>query len=60
VTIRIATAGSRGNFEALVRAMEQHGMHPCIDRVFPVDSFAEAFGYLERGGHFGKVVLELR
>jgi NADPH:quinone reductase-like Zn-dependent oxidoreductase len=57
VTIRIATAGSRQSFEALVRVLEERKLRPAIDRAFPVSEFREAFGYLERGGHFGKVAL---
>jgi NADPH:quinone reductase-like Zn-dependent oxidoreductase len=57
VTIRIATAGSRRSFQALNRVLEERKLRPAIDRVFPVSSFRDAFGYLERGGHFGKVAL---
>lgn len=56
-TLRIATAGSRRDFEALTRAMEQHRLRPPIDRVFPVAEYPAAFEHLQRGGHFGKVVL---
>lgn len=57
VTLRIATAGSRRDFEALTRAMEQHQLRPPIDRVFSVADYLLAFEHLQRGGHFGKVVL---
>lgn len=57
VTLRIATAGSRRDFEALILAMEQYQLHPPIDRVFPVADYQAAFEHLQRGGHFGKVVL---
>ena len=57
VTIRIAAASSRRDFEALARAMEQHQIRQAIDRVFPVHDYAAAFEQLQAGGHFGKVVL---
>lgn len=57
VTIRVATAGSRRDFEALARAMEQHRLRPPIDGVFPVAEYSAAFEHLQRGGHFGKVAL---
>jgi NADPH:quinone reductase-like Zn-dependent oxidoreductase len=30
---------------------------PIVDRVFPFDRIQDALAYLERGEHFGKVVL---
>lgn len=57
VTVRIATAGSRHDFEALTRALEQHRLRPPVDRVFAVADFPSAFEQLQRGGQFGKIVL---
>jgi len=57
VTIRVATAGHRQSFEALVRVMEQQKIKPPIDRVFPIKAFREALDYLAGGGRFGKVGL---
>jgi NADPH:quinone reductase-like Zn-dependent oxidoreductase len=59
VAIRIATAGSRASFEALVDATEYHGIHPCIDRTFELRHLDDALDHLTRGGHFGKVVVNL-
>ncbi len=59
VTLRVGTAGHRKDFEALARAMTQHRLRPPIDRRFPIEAFRDAFDYLERGGHFGKVTLTL-
>jgi NADPH:quinone reductase-like Zn-dependent oxidoreductase len=42
-------------FEALNRAIAFHGLHPVVDKVFPFTEAAEAFRYLARGAHFGKV-----
>lgn len=59
VSIRIATAGSRASFEALVPATQQHAIHPAIDRAFDLEHLDDAIDYLARGGHFGKVVVNL-
>lgn len=58
-TIRIATGGSRSDFEALVVAMRRHGIDPILDRVFPLAGLTDAFDHLARGGHLGKVVVTL-
>lgn len=57
VTIQVATAGNRADFEALVRAFEQHHIKPAVHKAFPVTKLHEAFDELAAGGHFGKVVL---
>ncbi|MFC0434791.1 NAD(P)-dependent alcohol dehydrogenase [Kutzneria buriramensis] len=57
VTIRVATGGSRADFEALATTIERQGIRPVVDRVFPLDDLADAVEHLERGGHLGKVVV---
>jgi NADPH:quinone reductase-like Zn-dependent oxidoreductase len=49
--------GSRLHFEQMNRAMEHHGIHPVIDRVFDFDETAAAFEYFEHGKRVGKVVI---
>jgi len=56
-TIRIATGGSRTDFEALVATLERHGIHPLVDRVFGLDRIHDAFEHLACAGHLGKVVI---
>ena len=51
--------GSRTMFEAMNRAIALHGVRPTIDRVFPMEQAADALGYLEAAGHFGKVVVRI-
>jgi NADPH:quinone reductase-like Zn-dependent oxidoreductase len=51
--------GSREMFEELNRALEHSGIRPVIDTVFPFASAADAFGYMEAGSHFGKVVIRV-
>lgn len=56
-TIRIATGGSRADFEALVATMQRHGIRPAVDQVFPLTGLSDAFDHLARGSHLGKVVV---
>ncbi|MBN8735393.1 MAG: NAD(P)-dependent alcohol dehydrogenase [Xanthomonadales bacterium] len=57
VTIHVATAGNRSDFEALVRVFEQHRIKPAVHKAFPVSEIHRAFEELATGGQFGKVVL---
>jgi NADPH:quinone reductase-like Zn-dependent oxidoreductase len=58
-TFHTATAGSREDFEAFVRASEQHGFRPAIAKVFALSDFGDAIEFAGQGGHCGKVVLKL-
>ncbi len=49
--------GSRAMFEAMNRRIEDAGLRPVIDRVFPFDEAREALEYMKSGSHFGKVVI---
>jgi NADPH:quinone reductase-like Zn-dependent oxidoreductase len=51
--------GSREMFEAMNSAITLNQLHPVIDRVFSFEESKEAFGYMESGAHFGKVVIRL-
>jgi len=59
VTLRGIFVGSREIFSAMNVFLEQHSIHPVVDRVFPFVEAAAAFQHLESGKHFGKVVLAL-
>lgn len=52
-------AGSRDMLCALVSAAAENQIEPVIDRVFPFEQTPEAYAYLEKGGHMGKVLVEL-
>ena len=58
-TIRGMEVGSTQDFEAMNQAIEAHNIHPVIDRIFPLDQAQQAFAYLEKGLHFGKIVITL-
>ena len=58
-TFMTATAGSREDLEAFVRVAELHKLRPAIAKAFSIRDLAHAIEHLERGGHFGKTVLNL-
>ena len=55
--------GHRGRLPLALRGDEPrdpaHGLRPVIDSTFPLEAAAEAFALMERGGHFGKIVVSL-
>ncbi len=51
--------GSRTMFEDLNKALEINRITPVVDRVFSFDETHEALKYMQRGDHFGKVVIRL-
>lgn len=50
--------GPRASFEALLRAMALHEVHPVLDQVFPFADYEAAYQRLKSGNHVGKVVIE--
>ena len=52
--------GSREMCEAMLRAIEMHGIRPVIDHVFPFSEAKAAYRYLQSGAHFGKVVIAIQ
>jgi NADPH:quinone reductase-like Zn-dependent oxidoreductase len=51
--------GSRDMFEAMNRAIDLHQLRPVIDRVFTFDEARDALRHMERGAHFGKIVIRV-
>jgi NADPH:quinone reductase-like Zn-dependent oxidoreductase len=51
--------GSRSMFEKMNTAVTVGALEPVIDRVFAFDEAAEAYHHLERGTHFGKIVIRI-
>ncbi|WP_276351488.1 zinc-dependent alcohol dehydrogenase family protein [Cohnella caldifontis] len=49
--------GNREMFEAMNRAIAFHRLRPVVDRTFSFEQSLEAFRYLEKGTHFGKVCI---
>ena len=52
------SVGSRRMFEGMTAAVARNGMRPVIDRVFGFDAVPDALRLMQRGGHFGKIVVE--
>jgi NADPH:quinone reductase-like Zn-dependent oxidoreductase len=59
VRVQGIAVGPRSRFEAMNRAITTHGLQPVIDRTFPLEQATDAFALMERGGHFGKIVISL-
>lgn len=57
IRVQGVLVGSRDTFEAMNRAVAQHGMRPIVDRVFDFEELPAAFEYLKSGGHFGKLAV---
>ncbi len=54
------TCGSREQFEAMLRAIDQHRLRPALDeQVFGLDELPAAFAHMREGRHFGKIVVEI-
>ncbi|MBR1087592.1 NAD(P)-dependent alcohol dehydrogenase [Bradyrhizobium manausense] len=52
------SVGSRRMFESMTAAIGRNAMKPVIDRVFGFDAVPDALRLMQRGGHFGKIVVE--
>lgn len=57
VRVQGILVGSRAAFDSMIRAMASAELRPVIDRVFDFEDAPDAFAYLMRAAHFGKVVL---
>jgi NADPH:quinone reductase-like Zn-dependent oxidoreductase len=57
VRVQGIAVGSRERFEAMNRAIAKHKLRPVVDKTFPLEKTAEAFGRMQRGEHFGKIVI---
>ncbi|NUP12186.1 MAG: NAD(P)-dependent alcohol dehydrogenase [Polyangiaceae bacterium] len=51
--------GSRHAFQRMNRALERFQIHPIVDEVFPLSRASDALAKLERGAHFGKIVIRV-
>ncbi len=51
--------GSARHLADLAAAFAAAGIRPVVDQVFPLERAADAYRALERGEHFGKVVIQI-
>ena len=59
VRIHGVYVGSRAHFEAMNQAITAHKIHPVVDRVFPFGQAREGLETMEKGAHFGKIVIQV-
>jgi NADPH:quinone reductase-like Zn-dependent oxidoreductase len=59
IRVQGIAVGSRARFEAMNRAITQHGLKPVVDSTHPLERAADAFRHMEQGKHFGKIVVSL-
>ena len=59
LTVKGIVVGSVKMFEDLLSAMTASKIEPVIDRTFAFDKALDAYEYLGKGEHFGKVVIEV-
>ncbi len=50
--------GSRAHQMDMVKALDESGIRPVIDKVFALEEIADAFKYQESNAHLGKICLE--
>lgn len=60
VTLKGILNGPRDRLEEMMRFYEEKGIRPVVDRVFQLEEGADALKYLYSGGHFGKVVVQVK
>jgi NADPH:quinone reductase-like Zn-dependent oxidoreductase len=51
--------GSPADWHAMAEIVALHRIKPVVSAVFPLARGAEAFALMERGGQFGKIVVEM-
>lgn len=59
VRLHALIVGSRRHQQNFVRAIEQNGLRPIIDKHFALDDMVQAFQYQASGQHFGKIILDI-
>jgi NADPH:quinone reductase-like Zn-dependent oxidoreductase len=53
------TVGTRRQQQDMIRAIDQNGLKPVIDRHFPLAELGAAFRHQESGTHFGKICVDI-
>jgi beta-glucosidase-like glycosyl hydrolase/NADPH:quinone reductase-like Zn-dependent oxidoreductase len=53
------TMGSLMDWQAMLQFTAGHDLRPVVAEVFPFAQFALAFGLMEQGGQFGKIVMRI-
>ena len=53
------SAGSREDFLDMNEFMAVHQVRPVVDMTYPLQSLKEAYAMMDKGGHFGKIVIKI-
>lgn len=59
VRLQGVIVGPRDAFESMNRAIAKHALRPVVDRTFAMEELGEALRHMQRGAHFGKLVLSI-
>jgi NADPH:quinone reductase-like Zn-dependent oxidoreductase len=54
-----STMGSPQDFADMVKFMEEHKIHPVLDKTYSLEEATEALSRMEKGENFGKIVLAI-
>jgi zinc-binding alcohol dehydrogenase/oxidoreductase len=54
-----STMGSPADWSAMTTFVTRHGVRPIISETFPLERAADAFGLMQRGEQFGKIVVRI-
>jgi zinc-binding alcohol dehydrogenase/oxidoreductase len=55
-----STMGSPADWAAMTELVTRRKIRPIVDATFALDQAAEAFALMERGGQFGKIVIQFK
>jgi NADPH:quinone reductase-like Zn-dependent oxidoreductase len=59
VRVQAVYVGSRAHFQTMNRAIEASHLRPVVDKVFAFPQAREALTTMEKGSHFGKIVIQV-
>ncbi|MEJ8801385.1 quinone oxidoreductase family protein [Pontibacter sp. H249] len=59
LAIHGSTMGTAQDFAEMVRLVDEKGIKPVVDIVFPLEKTEEAMRYMEAGKQFGKIVVRI-
>ena len=59
ISVLGTTMGSPAEFGAMLDLYARDGLHPVVDRVFPLADATAAHRRMEEAGQFGKIVLSV-
>lgn len=59
VRVEASNGGSVADLTAAVAAISAHRIQPVIDRTFAIDELADAYSFMAKGAHFGKIAIRL-